>query len=127
MSRILIIFNKQHIIIEYQKTTHERKTIMKEMHKADKILLRREVDSLDSMSYKTGVAVVLIVLFMGMFKDNFVYSTLWIFSISWVLLMGSLLAKNYYLNYFLIKEEYVKDKFDINSPETWNAAYILYE
>ena len=97
------------------------------MHKADKILLRREVDSLDSMSYKTGVAVVLIVLFMGMFKDNFVYSTLWIFSISWVLLMGSLLAKNYYLNYFLIKEEYVKDKFDINSPETWNAAYILYE
>lgn len=127
MSRILIIFNQQHIIIEYQKTAYERKTIMKEMYKADKILLRREVDSLDSISYKTGVAVVLIVLFMGMFKDNFVYSTLWIFSISWVLLMGSLLAKNYYLNYFLIKEEYVKDKFDINSPETWNAAYILYE
>lgn len=101
--------------------------IMKEMSKADKIMLRREVDSLESVSYKVGIIVILIILFLGVFKDNFVYSTLLIFSISWILLMGSLLFKNYYLNYFLMKEEYVEDNFDMYSPETWNAVHILYE
>lgn len=104
----------------------ENKT-MKEMCKADKIMLRREVDSLESVSYKIGITVILIVMFLGVFKDNFVYSTLLIFSISWILLMGALLFKNYYLNYFLMKEEYVEDNFDMYSPTTWNAVHILYE
>ena len=100
---------------------------MKEMNKVDKILLRREVDSLESISYKSSLAVVLIVLFMGLFKDNFVYSLLWIIVSSWFIITLVLLMKNYYLNYFLVKEEYVDNNSDLSYPETWNASRILYE
>lgn len=100
---------------------------MKEMNKADKILLRREVDSLESVSYKSSLAIVLIILFKGLFEDNFVCSLLDIIVASWFIITLVLLAKNYYLNYFLIKEEYVNNDFDLSYPETWNASRILYE
>lgn len=100
---------------------------MKEMNKADKILLRREVDSLESVSYKSSLAIVLIVLFQGLFKDNFVCSLLDIIVASWFIITLVLLAKNYYLNYFLVKEEYVNNNSDLSYPETWNASRILYE
>ena len=78
------------------------------MNKADKILLRREVDSLESISYKSSLAVVLIVLFMGFFKDNFVYSLLWIIVSSWFIITLVLLMKNYYLKQYHNKNKWSK-------------------